>query len=159
MNVKWTIRKNQQGMSVVELLATLLLVSLVSVIIWTTFSISTRMNTSETAKLRLQQEINYIATEAQRLHRKCSSYEFVVKPQRVSVRNCRTSSQTIEDYILSTNFLYYTDQKNPEATEERFYVNAKRGNLEISKFWVVNPKNDKLKVSIPLELSRYKEAP
>ncbi|PIC70693.1 hypothetical protein CSV77_07165 [Sporosarcina sp. P16b] len=159
MNVKWTIRKNQQGMSVVELLATLLLVSLVSVIIWTTFSISTRMNTSETAKLRLQQEANYIATEAQRLHRKCLSYEFVVMPQKVSVQNCRTSSQTIEDSILSTNFMYYTDQKKSETTEERFYINAKKENLEISKFWVVDPKNNKLKVSIPLELSRYKEAP
>ncbi|PIC67865.1 hypothetical protein CSV71_03915 [Sporosarcina sp. P21c] len=159
MNEKWTIRKNQQGMSVVELLATLLLVSLVFVIIWTTFSISTRLNTSETAKLRLQQEANYIATEAQRLHRKCLNYEFVVKPQQVSIQNCRMPSQTVEDHIISTNFIYYTDQKSSETTEERFYVNTKRGNLEIPKFWIIDPKNEKLKVSIPLELSRYKEAP
>ncbi|ARD47048.1 prepilin-type N-terminal cleavage/methylation domain-containing protein [Sporosarcina sp. P33] len=159
MNRKWTVTKNQQGVSLVELLAALLLVSLVSIIIWTTLSISTRLNTTEMTKLRLQQEANYIATEAQRLHRKCTYYEFVVMPSEVSIQNCQKSGILTEKYTIGTDFEYYTDQKKEGDEEERFYVNAKKENLEISRFWVVDPNNNNLKVSIPLQLSRYKQSP
>ncbi|PIC98784.1 PilW family protein [Sporosarcina sp. P29] len=156
---KLTVTNNQRGMSLVELLAALFLVSLVSVVIWTTLAVSTRLNTTEISKLRLQQETNYIATEAQRLHRHCYSYEFVVTPQQVEVQNCRTSTGHEEEYIISTGFIYHTDENKLKGAETRYYVNTKTENLTVSRLWLVDPDNPKLKVSIPLELSRYKQSP
>ncbi|WP_303971299.1 type II secretion system protein J [Sporosarcina ureae] len=156
---KLTVTNNQQGMTLVELLAALFLVSLVSVVIWTTLAVSTRLNTTEISKLRLQQETNYIATEAQRLHRHCYSYEFVVTPQQVEVQNCQTSTGSEKTYIISTKFLYYTDENELNDVETRYYVNTKTENLTVLRLWLADPENPKLKVSIPLELSRYKQSP
>jgi len=53
------VRKNESGVTLVELLAVLVLISIVTAIIWNTVFISMRHNTTETKKLRLQQEANY----------------------------------------------------------------------------------------------------
>ena len=58
--------KKQSGMTLVEVLVVLVLSSLVTLLIWTTVSISIKYNINETKKLRLQQEMNYIITKLQK---------------------------------------------------------------------------------------------
>nr|WP_269136027.1 prepilin-type N-terminal cleavage/methylation domain-containing protein [Sporosarcina cyprini] len=69
------VLKKQDGMTLVELLATLLLSSVIILLIWTTIAISMKYNVTETKKLQMQQEANYIITDIQRIHRNAVCYK------------------------------------------------------------------------------------
>lgn len=68
------IRK-QKGMTLVEVLASLLITSLVIILIWTTILISIKYNIVESNKIQMQQEVNYIITDLQRIHREFNCYQ------------------------------------------------------------------------------------
>jgi len=71
------VLKKQDGMTLVEVLATLLLSSLVIMLIWTTVAITMKYNLTETKKLQMQQDANYIITDIQRIHRKYDCYQII----------------------------------------------------------------------------------
>lgn len=66
-------------MTLVEVLATLLLSSLVIMLIWTTVAISMKYNIVESKKLQMQQDANYMITDIQRIHRKYDCYKITEK--------------------------------------------------------------------------------
>ena len=75
------MHKHEKGMTLVQVLVTLVLVSLVGALIWTTVTISMNYNITETKKLRLQQEMNYIITKLQQdtVERDRERYEVDIK--------------------------------------------------------------------------------
>ena len=75
-------------MTLVEVLVVLVLSSLVILLIWTTVSISMKYNITETKKLRLQQEMNYIITKLQQEHRIRDCYDVSIKVEEISIENC-----------------------------------------------------------------------
>ena len=61
--------KNEKGVTLVELLAVLVLVSMVASIILTTFINVNSYNVTEMKKLKMQQDANYIVTTLLQKHR------------------------------------------------------------------------------------------
>ncbi|PIC83858.1 hypothetical protein [Sporosarcina sp. P1] len=146
-------------MTLVEVLATLLLVTLVTGLIWTTISISSRSSVLETNKLRLQQEGNYISTEILRIHRTCKEYEFVITPNNVSVENCQIEkSQDRKRFSISEGFIYSMGDQMISPEGVRYDIEADFEDLEIEKFKIISPENTKLSITFPLIASRYKRS-
>lgn len=133
-------------MTLVEVLVTLVLVSLVAALIWTTVSVSMKYNITETKKLRLQQEMNYIITKLQQEHRQRDCYGISVKEEKISIENCAGDSPYEE--VISSGFLY-----SPLRTQT---VIPKSEDLDLGEIVISDPENKKLNVKVETLISRYK---
>lgn len=136
----------QSGMTLVELLAVLVLVSLVTGIIWTTLNISIKHNSLETTKLRLQQDANTIITSIQKKHRSSDCYRLIIQEQEVSLKNCEGEQDSSE--IIGREY-YYGPPRDIEIKPTK--TSAYELTLEIK-----DPINEKLSVSVPTIITRYK---
>lgn len=67
------MKKNEQGITLVELLATLTLLSIISILIWSVFSQGHRFSRESIVVSQLQQEANRIGTELMNFHRNAES--------------------------------------------------------------------------------------
>lgn len=149
------MKKNEKGMTLVEVLATLVLLSLVTGVIWTTISISTKFNVSETSVLKLQQEANYIVSELQRVHRNCYTYELIITTKEVKILNCKNEENaTIPGYDgIVSNIYEYMPVRNPSEPDP---IDTTKDNLNILDFKVIDPVKRIRNISIPISLSRFK---
>jgi len=139
------VKKNESGITLVELLATLSLLSIVVVLIWTTFFITTKHNVTETSKLRLQQEANYILTEIQQQHRHLDCYELEIEENKIKLLNCEEPSALIK--VISSGYkygVYSSSQIYPKKEDLPF-------TLIIS-----DPINNKQKVTVETTITRFK---
>lgn len=146
MERRITVKKNESGMTLVEVLATLTILSMVVVLIWLTFSITAKYSIMETTKLQLQQDANYILTEIQQQHRQLECYKLDIKEDRVQLFNCDTTPELIK--IIGTNYKY----KEYNSGE----IKPKEDNLSFTLTVVDTKKNSKLKVEVETSISRYK---
>lgn len=142
--------KNDSGMTLVEVLATLVLLSLVASLIWTAFFISARHNIAETTKLHLQQEANYILTKIQQTHRQKDCYKLEIKESQVRIFNCEDKPEF--DEIISSNYSYL-----PENSEEYLKkITSEEEDLFLT-LTILDPKKDsKLFVKIETTIARYR---
>lgn len=136
--------KNEKGLTLVELLATLVLVSLFSGIVVSMISYSMKFNEIEITKTDLQQEANYVIAELQRIHRLGDPYTLTIKENLIKVK-------TDTEKIISDRYSYYVDgdfdEVEIEPTTENVYLN---------EFTIKNKTNENLKVEISTVISRYK---
>lgn len=140
--------RKQNGMTLVEVLAVLVLSSLVILLIWTTVMTAIKYNITETKKLRMQEEANYIITEIQRIHRQCNQYELNVSAGEISVKNC---DGPISDRLISRGYNYNG------TTYLKNKIDAKKKDASIPFTLVINDlDNDRLEVEITTTISRYK---
>lgn len=139
------MKDNQSGMTLVELLAVLVLISLVTGIIWTTMSISIKHNSAETTKLHLQQEANAVITKLQQEHRVKECYILNIDDHEVSITNCEDQPAFKE--ILGNEYTY-----GPSMKKE---FKPKKTNLSLA-LQVTDVTNPKLTVTVPTEITRYK---
>ncbi|WP_438298178.1 hypothetical protein [Sporosarcina sp. FA15] len=152
--------KNEDGMTLVEVLATLILMTLITGIIWTTVSIATKFNVSETSSLRLQQEANYIIAELQQVHRYCYSYRLTIIRDEVKVAECiNDTGESIPEYdkIISNQFKYRFEDSGESPYINKLYITPK-DNLELFDFVVIDPvKRNKVEkaVKVPTTISRF----
>ncbi|ARK23618.1 hypothetical protein SporoP37_02200 [Sporosarcina sp. P37] len=169
------MKKNEHGMTLVEVLATLLLISLVTGIIWTTISVATQFNIGETTSLKLQQEANYIIAELQRVHRMCETYKVTISKEQVSINDCEAmkggTGAVVNDEIISDGYRYIAIIDKEEIVEKvpgkmmegedfveyiNYVVRPLKEDLRITYFAIIDLKNDKRYVNIPTTISRYK---
>jgi len=150
----------QGGMTLVEVLAALVLVSLVSGIIWSVISVAAQFNISETSTLRLQQEANYVIADLQQVHRYCDTYRLVISKEKIQVTDCTNADgQNLATYnkVISEQFHYRAGDSAGTFYVDRTYKPAKE-NLELPGFSVIDPlpQHDREKaVTVPTTLSRY----
>jgi len=141
-----SVKKNESGMTLVEALATLAILSMVVVLIWTTFYISAKHSIMETTKLQLQQEANYILTEVQQQHRQLECYELDIREDRVQLFNCSRAPELIKVIGKSYKYTVYNSGE----------IKPREDNLSFT-LTVEDPKgNSKLKVETETTISRYK---
>lgn len=146
------MKKNEAGMTLVEVLAALVLITLVTSIIWTTVSIATKFNVSETSTLRLQQEANYIISTLQQVHRNCETYNLTISDKEVSVTECVKVDPTVGtefNGVISNKFEYKALKDNEEQT-------PLTKDLKLEDFTVKDPSNDKLNIVITTTIARYR---
>lgn len=148
------MKKNEKGITLVELLATLTLISLVVGVIWTTVSIATKFNVSETSTLRLQQESNYIISELQQVHRHCYTYKLTITNDEVKVTECmKDKIIPLNNYnkIISNKFHY-------EPSIDNVIIKPTENDYDILGFKVidsvVNPKREPRQITVSTTLSR-----
>ncbi|MEK4024968.1 PilW family protein [Sporosarcina sp. FSL W7-1283] len=166
------MRKKEKGMILVEVLATLVLLSLIVGIIWTTYFIASKSNVKEMSVLRLQKEANYIISELQQVHRHCPSYELTIAKGKIEIRKC-TSNDNQEAYngIISSEFRYFATFT--EVSDEELGGLIASGfkdfegitdneviptgtDLNFLHFIVQDPLNTKRYVDVPTLITRYK---
>ncbi|WP_040287493.1 prepilin-type N-terminal cleavage/methylation domain-containing protein [Sporosarcina koreensis] len=151
----------EEGMTLVEVLAALVLVALVSGIIWSVISIASQFNLTETSTLRLQQEANLVITDLQQVHRHCDTYRLIISEEKVQVESCRDSDgQSLGEYnkVISDAFQYRAGDSAGNKYVDRTYSPTKE-NLELPGFTVldtmVRPGHEKA-VTVPTTISRYR---
>lgn len=83
---------NQRGITLVELLAALTLVSIVATIAWTALSIGMSHTSAETTKTQLQQEANLVITKLTNEHRKNDFYYLRLNVGQLEIETCEESS-------------------------------------------------------------------
>lgn len=165
------MKNDEKGLTLVELLATLTLISLVTGIIWTTISIASQFNIGETTSLKLQQEANYIITELQKAHRTCSEYKLTIKEDEISIKECKLiDKDEIINKIISSNYKYIAIINEPtiDLPPSKMIKNVhfieyidipqkpKKNDINLMYFTVQDTNNDKRFVNIPTTISRYK---
>ncbi|MGK7377899.1 PilW family protein [Planococcus sp. 1R117A] len=107
------MKLNQKGVTLVELIAALALVSIVAAIAWTALSIGFKHTAAETSKTQLQQEANLIVTKLSSEHRRNDHYYFKLNGGHLELNAC--NEDEVDPTIITcggfvrltdTNFLY-----------------------------------------------------
>lgn len=150
----------EEGMTLVEVLAALVLVALVSGVIWSVISIAAQFNVSETSTLRLQQEANLIITNLQQTHRQCDTYHLTISQTKVEVSSCQNrEGQVLDSYnrVISDSFQYRAGTDPSSYYIDRTYRPSKE-NLDLPKFTVLDPvrqHGSQKSVTVPTAITRY----
>ena len=81
-------RLDEKGITLVELLAALLLVSIIATAAWTALSIGMKHTTAETSKTEIQQDGNIIIAQLSAAHRQSDSYKIQFHNDRLLIQTC-----------------------------------------------------------------------
>lgn len=82
------MKANEKGVSLVEVLAVLLLLSMIGAIGWTALNIGIKHNSVETSKTQLQQEANLIVTKLVNEHRRSDHYYLRLAGGQLEIKTC-----------------------------------------------------------------------
>ncbi|MEK5069477.1 PilW family protein [Sporosarcina sp. FSL K6-1508] len=140
--------KNEKGVTLIELLAVLVLVTMVGTLIMTTFFIANRFNVTETKKMKMQQEANYIITAVLQKHRtvdECYNLNVSDTGEKIIFSICDEPGTEV---IIAENFKY-------KLSELENRVRPKDGDLSTT-LTVSDPENENLSVSVNTIFQRYK---
>lgn len=99
---------NEKGITLVEVLAVLLISSILGVILYSIVILTMNYNTVETTKTSLQQEANYIVTDLQRVHRHTDCYLLSIEHESIKiVINCNQEDENLNNpRIISDKFQF-----------------------------------------------------
>lgn len=81
-------RLNEKGISLIEVLAALLLVSIIATAAWTALSIGMKHTTAETSKTEIQQDANIIISKLSSAHRQSETYTIKFQNNQLLMRAC-----------------------------------------------------------------------
>lgn len=99
--MKW-LKKDESGLTLVEVLATLTIISIVSIIIWSVFFQGLNFSKKATSKNLMLQEINILITNLTKIHQTSSEYEITSS----SSNNCEiTITSKKRDKILNKDVI------------------------------------------------------
>lgn len=91
------MEKSEKGVTLVEVLAALLLVSLIAGIAWTALTIGMKHSAAETSKTQLQQEANLIVTTLVNEHRRSDHYYLRLANGQLEINSCDADGAGIEN--------------------------------------------------------------
>lgn len=89
------MRLNQRGITLVELLAALALVSIIAIGAWTALSIGLKHSAVETNKTSMQQDANLIVSKLTNAHRKSDMYKLKFESNQLILSTCNYSSSAV----------------------------------------------------------------
>ncbi|WP_082713398.1 prepilin-type N-terminal cleavage/methylation domain-containing protein [Sporosarcina koreensis] len=141
----------ESGMTLIEVLAVLLLTALVMMLIWTTVLTSMKYNITETKKLKMQQEANYIITDLQHIHRKCDTYRLEERDGEIWMTDCTGVDAQSDKKIGSENNFKIIGL----PTKQEIRAKTTEASMNVNLV-VADPVKNKLKVSVSTVISRYK---
>lgn len=100
---------DEKGASLVEVLAVLLLVSIIGGIGWTALNIGMKHNSVETTKTQLQQEANLIVTKLVNEHRRSDHYYLRMADGQLEINSCDAedmAGESCEGFMKLTQQAY-----------------------------------------------------
>ncbi|WP_034764565.1 type II secretion system protein [Rossellomorea vietnamensis] len=101
---------NERGVTLIEVLATITILSIIGVVIWNVFFQGLNYSDKAVTQNTMQQESNYISMKLTRIHQTSKEYELTSSDCMIKVeyvtRNKGTLEETFKepDLCLSTNF-------------------------------------------------------
>ena len=93
--------KNQRGITLIELLLTISIISFVGVLIWSVFFQGTEYSNTAITNNQMQQEANIIMTKITKIHQTSDSYE---------INSPDACSLTIKDNVNGTTEIFEHSQ-------------------------------------------------
>lgn len=151
---------NQKGITLVELIAALALVSIIAAIAWTALSIGFKHTASETNKTQLQQEANLIVATITNEHRRNDYYYLRMNAGTLEINTCNGSSVTAlncEGFTsLMANHYVYTGTINGVdfmGWDPAQIIDPKKKHLDLS-LNVTDPANPARSVKVETTLTR-----
>ncbi|MBD7908397.1 prepilin-type N-terminal cleavage/methylation domain-containing protein [Sporosarcina gallistercoris] len=158
--MKNLLRTDQKGITLVELLSVLVLISLVTGIIWTTLNISVKHNVVETTKLKLQQEANAVITKLQYEHRRNDCYRLITSKNEIIIQGCEDVPSFKS--IIAQDYFYEASEFEDSLSSDDTYksqidvrVEPKKSNLDNLYLKIRDKNNPKLSVTIQTSITRY----
>ena len=142
------MKLNQRGITLVELIGALALVSIIAVIAWTALSIGLQHTAHETGKTKLQQEANAIVTKLSAEHRRTEHYYLQFQDGHLQLDSCYMQ----ENEVVCTGF--------QNVSKESYVFSGTVNTIEFAELKSIDPiypkeahVNFSLKVSDPLNSS------
>ncbi|MDQ0429921.1 prepilin-type N-terminal cleavage/methylation domain-containing protein [Planomicrobium stackebrandtii] len=97
---------NEKGITIIELLAALALVSIIAVAAWTAMSIGFKHSVVETSKTHIQQDANLIIVELSNAHRKSDSYSVKFENGQLVLKTCDETGCAPFERVIDKNYDY-----------------------------------------------------
>ena len=82
------MKNNEKGITMIEVLAALVLVSVIAVAAWTAMSIGFKYSVVETSKTQIQRDANLIIAKLSAAHRKSDSYLISFENEQLVLKTC-----------------------------------------------------------------------
>jgi len=155
--MKWI--KNDKGITLVELIAALALVTLAAVLIMTTLSIGIQHSIVEGEKTRIQQEANTIVAKLLNIHREGKCYQLQLTPENdLVVLTYQNSGEGACGDVFTTSFPinnqnYAISTTNPPLGFEKVNPTIENNAIRIV---LSSESRDTITYEISTTLSRYK---
>jgi prepilin-type N-terminal cleavage/methylation domain-containing protein len=147
------LKNNEQGLSLVEVLATLTILSIVGVLIWQVFFQGYNYSNDAVTKNTLTQEANIIVTNLTRIHQ--SNEEYTIKSSNGIIEFLDSDNNQITKYS-SSKFTYSALLNDLEMNSQLVHPSDKTQNLKI-EIRVTDKNNTSNKVSVKTLLYRLKD--
>jgi hypothetical protein len=109
-----------------------------------------KYNITETKKLRMQQEANYIITELQQIHRKCDTYKLEERDEEFWMTDCTGGVLQPNKKIGSESNFKISGLPTEQEIKAKTTDSSLNVNLVVS-----DPIKNKLEVSVSTVISRY----
>lgn len=137
------VKTNQNGLTIIEILATILILSFVTIITINIFSNGIRGSSSAKNSILLQQETNYLLAVLRENHENGDEYEIKVEnyDQKVTI----TNKVTLESTVFSNKKLLY------EIIDLKNNINAK-DTITQKPLDNMHPENKRFEVKIKISL-------
>ncbi len=131
------LRQNQRGITLAELLATIAILSIVGVIIWSVFFQGTKYSNIAVTKNQMQQEANIIISKLTKIHQTAESYSIHSKGGNITVDYKDNNGATHKIVFDDSHLDFFTQSMNnvipnKNDTPLTITVNEKKSNNTIS---------------------------
>lgn len=141
--------KNEHGLTLVEVLATMVIFSLVAILVWNVFFQSTDYSKKAISKNQIQQEANIIISNLNAIHKRSTEYTVISNSCSFSVQYTAKNVKKTETFENNQMCIKLSsNSSNP--------VNPKTTKVEI-ELMIEEKDNPDNKVQIHTLLSRLKE--
>lgn len=122
------MHRNEQGLTLLEVLATVIILSIIGIVIWNVFIQGYQFSNKSIKKSQMQQEANYVLTSMKRFHQNSDvPYYINVSGCEITVSNKPEGSDSIvfnhPQICFSSNFTGRKDV-NPERENVNFIIIA-----------------------------------
>lgn len=143
--------KNQRGITLVEVLAAIILIAIISFLAWNIFFQGKNYTEKSISKSQMQQEANIILSRLSKIHQSSDTYEVNIQTCSFTIKY--TVSGTTKNEPFNNSKLCITLTNIPNIVDPKT-INAINFNLKIED---INKSNNH--ISVNSYLYRLKEAP
>lgn len=141
---------NEKGVTLIELLATLVIFGMFSVIIWGFVIQTSKANDIEIVKQSLQQEANLIVTTFDEVHRKSENYEIHISDD-LSDNSLKIITSTGENFIFNKPGVHYALTPISESLQ----IKPRDNNFELD-LTLTSIKNEHISTSIKTTFTKLR---
>ena len=132
--------QNQSGLSLTEVLATIVLLSIVTILAWSIFFEGAQFSNKAITKNQMQQEANVILSQLSKVHKITNYYKVDINPCSFSLEytlNSRVKKEVFDNSNLCIKLLNVPSEVNPKKTDINLEliiedINDPTNNLKVS---------------------------